>query len=551
MNGRITGISGTTVRIEGLRGARMYDRVCVGEARLPGEIVRLDGDDVVSQVYEDTTGLGLGEPVFYEGEPLSVRLGPGLLGSIFDGLQRPLSELHKTLGPFLSGEKTTEALRVDKEWVFHSDVKRGDDVKEFDVIGFIDEGHIKHYLSVPEGVNGRVGEIKEGNIALKEPVAFLEDGREIKAFHDWPVRRPRPYVNKLQSSEPLITGQRILDFLFPVSKGGCAILPGGFGTGKTVLEQTIAKHAEADVIVYVGCGERGNEMAELLEDFCCLSDPRTGRLLLERTILIVNTSNMPVAAREASIYSAITIAEYYRDMGYNVLLLADSISRWAEALREISSSLEEMPGEEGYPTYLGSRLYSFYERAGLVRGFSGKTGSLTVIASVSPPGGDFTEPVTQACLRTAGAFWMLDTDLAHRRYFPAINWTHSFSLYVKDIAEYFRKRVSDEWYSLQGKLMEMLQKEKELKEISEIVGKEALQDSDRFLMEVAEIARTYFLCQSAYTEDAFCPPERACEMLKAIIDFYERGIESLRAGKKFEEIFTKDSISELRGAIRR
>jgi len=542
MNGRITGISGTTVRIEGLRGAKMYSRVYVGKAMLPGEIVRLESDEVVSQVYENTTALAIGEPVFYEGNPLSVRLGPGLLGSIFDGLQRPLSELHKTQGAFLSGEKTAEALNMDREWFFHPEIKKGAAIKEFDVIGFVMEGHIKHYLSVPEGVNGRVKEIREGKITLREPVVIMEDSKEINAFHDWHVRKPRPYANKLKSSEPLITGQRILDLLFPVAKGGCAILPGGFGTGKTVLEQTIAKYAEADIIVYAGCGERGNEIAELLEDFCSLRDPRTGHLLIERTILIVNTSNMPVTARETSIYSAITIGEYYRDMGYNVLLLADSISRWAEALREISSSLEEMPGEEGYPTYLASRLYSFYERAGLAKGLTGRTGSLTVIASVSPPGGDFTEPVTQVCLRTAGASWMLDTDLAHRRHFPAINWTQSFSLYAKNLEDYFRKRISDEWHSLQGKLMELLQKEKDLKEISEIVGKDALQEPDRFLMETAEIARTYFLCQSAYTEDAFCPPERAYKMLKALIDFYERGVNALKEGRKFDEIFEGESV---------
>lgn len=455
MTGKIKGISGPTVSIE-MPGLKLYDMVYVGHAMLIGEVVRLEKDMAVVQVYEDTRGLGIGEPVKGAGMPLTVRLGQWLLSGMFDGLQRPLKKIR-------------------------------DDI--------------------------------------------ITDSGEM-----WPVRMPRPYKRKLSPSEPLITGQRCIDFLFPISRGGTVIMPGGFGTGKTILEQSIAKFADVDIVVYVGCGERGNEMAELIEDFSNLTDPWTGKALMERTILVVNTSNMPVAAREASIYTAVTMAEYYRDMGYHVLLLADSLSRWAEALREISSSLEEMPGEEGYPTYLASRLSAFFERAGVVETLSGKIGSLSMVLSVSPPGGDFTEPVTQACLRTAGAFLMLDTSLAHRRHFPAINYFQSYSLYAKEIIPNFKEGVSLQWEELMHRCREILQREEVLREVVEIVGIEGLQNADRLLMKASEMIRLEFLCQNAYTDDAFSPPEKTISKIAEILEFYDHAEERLKQGAPLDEV---------------
>lgn len=458
MTGKIKGISGPTVSIK-MAGLKLYDMVYVGSAMLIGEVVRLEKDIAIVQVYEDTRGLGIGEPVKGAGMPLTVRLGPGLLSGMFDGLQRPLKRLREDMGSFITDSGET-----------------------------------------------------------------------------WPVRMPRPYKRKLSPSEPLITGQRCIDFLFPIARGGTVIMPGGFGTGKTILEQSIAKFADVDIVVYVGCGERGNEMAELIDDFSNLTDPWTGRDLMERTILVVNTSNMPVAAREASIYTAVTMAEYYRDMGYHVLLLADSLSRWAEALREISSSLEEMPGEEGYPTYLASRLSGFFERAGVVETLSGKVGSLSMVLSVSPPGGDFTEPVTQACLRIAGTFLMLDTSLAHRRHFPAINYFQSYSLYAKDVIPDFKERVSSRWEELMHRCREMLQREEALREVAEIIGMEGLQDADRLLMKASEMIRLEFLCQNAYTDDAFSPPEKTISKIAEIIEFYDHAEERLKQGAPLDEV---------------
>lgn len=457
MTGKIKGISGPTVSVE-MSGLKLYDMVYVGHAMLTGEVVRLEKDRTVVQVYEDTRGLGIGEPVKGAGMPLTVRLGIGLLSGMFDGLQRPLKRLREDMGSFITDSGET-----------------------------------------------------------------------------WPVRIPRPYKRKLSPSWPLITGQRCIDFLFPIARGGTVIMPGGFGTGKTILEQSIAKFADVDIVVYVGCGERGNEMAELIDDFSNLTDPWTGRDLMERTILVVNTSNMPVAAREASIYTAVTMAEYYRDMGYHVLLLADSLSRWAEALREISSSLEEMPGEEGYPTYLASRLSAFFERAGVVETLSGKVGSLSMVLSVSPPGGDFTEPVTQACLRTAGTFLMLDTSLAHRRHFPAINYFQSYSLYAKDVIPDFKERVSSQWEELMHRCREILQREDALREVAEIVGVEGLQDADRLLMKASEMIRLKFLCQNAYTDDAFSHPERTISKIAEILEFYDHAAERLKNGASLDE----------------
>ncbi|MFN3740031.1 MAG: V-type ATP synthase subunit A [Thermodesulfovibrionales bacterium] len=530
--GIIRAISGPTV-VAKVRGLRLYDRVYVGRQMLTGEIVRLEGDKAVIQVYEDTRGLALGEPVRSTGMPLTVRLGPGLLSNIFDGLQRPLKRLEEEMGFFITGGKELYGLDYLRRWRFYPLKKQGEEIKYGEFYGYVEEGPFRHYLlSTREGI---IRWIADGEISLNETLAELEDGGELFGCHEWPVRTPRPVKRKLSPQEPLITGQRAIDLLFPFARGGTAILPGGFGTGKTILEQSIAKFADVDIVVYVGCGERGNEMAEMLEEFMRLKDPWTERPLMERTVLVVNTSNMPVAAREASIYTAVTMAEYYRDMGYHVLFLADSLSRWAEALREISSSLEEMPGEEGYPTYLASRLASFFERAGVVETLGGKTGSLSMILSVSPPGGDFTEPVTQACLRTAGAFLMLDTSLAHRRHFPAINWFQSYSLYAREVMEFFNKKISPLWSILRQRCNEILQKEESLREVVEIVGMEGLQDSDRLLMHIAERIRLEFLCQNAYTEDAFSSPEKTLERLKTLIDLYDRALELIRKGTPFEE----------------
>ncbi len=457
MHGSIIGISGPTVTVD-LPGLQLYERVTVGHAALMGEVVRLERGRAVVQLYESTRGLGIGEPVAATGSQLTVRLGPGLLGHMFDGLQRPLEAMRQKHGRF----------------------------------------------------------IRPG-----ETLATLADGPEQAAFEEWPVRLPRPYKRKLSTFEPLVTGQRCIDFLFPLARGGSAIFPGGFGTGKTLLEQSIAKFADVDIVVYVGCGERGNEMAEMLDDFAVLEDPWRKRPLMERTIVVVNTSNMPVAAREASIYTAATMAEYFRDQGKHVLLLADSLSRWAEALREISSALEEMPGEEGYPTYLGSRLADFFARAGVVETLDGKVGSLTVLLSISPPGGDFTEPVTQACLRNTGAFFMLDTSLAHRRHFPAIHWFQSFSLYEAEVVAHLGERVAPDWGALRQRARELLQREESLREVAEIVGTEGLQDADRLLMRTTELIRRQFLAQNAYTEDAFSTPQQTCDAIRGLLDAHD------------------------------
>jgi V/A-type H+-transporting ATPase subunit A len=537
MTGKITGISGPTVSVD-LKGLKLYERVYVGEPMLTGEVVKIESNRTVVQVYEDTRGLGPGEPVKGTGMPLTVKLGPGLLSAIFDGLQRPLTKIRDDAGSFIIPGHEACAIDLTSQWKFTPLKKKGAVVMPCEIIGYIDEGHFQHFITCETDSGGKLSSIADGEVNLDSPLASLEDGSEIFAHQDWSVRKPRPYKRKFAPYEPLVTGQRAIDFLFTIIKGGTAIFPGGFGTGKTILEQSIAKFADVDIVVYVGCGERGNEMAEMLEEFADLKDPWTSKSLMERTLLVVNTSNMPVAAREASIYTAIAMAEYYRDMGYHVLLLADSISRWAEALREISSSLEEMPGEEGYPTYLASRLSSFIERAGVVETFSGKIGSLSLILSVSPPGGDFTEPVTQSCLRTTGTFLMLDTSLAHSRHFPAINWFQSFSLHGRELLTYYQKQVSPEWEDVQVKCNEILRKEDELREVVEIVGIEGIQDSDRLLMHVAEKIRIQFLCQNAYTEDAFSPLDRTFASIRLILDFYLSAEAQLKEGVQIEEIIT-------------
>jgi len=516
MNGRIIGISGPTVSVE-LAGLRLYERVNVGRAGLMGEVVRLEKERAIVQVYESTRGLCVGEPVAGTGAQLTVRLGPGLLNQMFDGLQRPLAALRETQGPFILPGSGAGQVLPSSTLHFEPVRQPGDAVADGDVVGYAQEGSFRHAVRAA-GAAGKLRSIVNGECASDAPVATLEDGRSITAWHEWPVRVPRPYRRKLSRFEPLVTGQRCIDFLFPLARGGSAIFPGGFGTGKTLLEQSIAKFADVDVVIYVGCGERGNEMAEMLDDFSVLSDPWSKRPLMSRTVVVVNTSNMPVAAREASIYTAVTLAEYYRDQGYHVLLLADSLSRWAEALREISSALEEMPGEEGYPTYLASRMAEFFARAGVVETLDGKTGSLTVLLSISPPGGDFTEPVTQACMRNTGAFFMLDTALAHRRHFPAIHWFQSFSLYEADVATLLDQQVAPDWSALRLETRALLQREESLREVAEIVGTEGLQDADRLLMRTAERIRREFLAQNAYTEDAFSAPEQTHARIRSILE---------------------------------
>ena len=519
MTGRIIGISGPTVTVD-LGGLSLYERVAVGTAELLGEVIRLERGRAVIQVYEDTRGLGIGEPAAGLNSPLNVELGPGLLNRIFDGLQSPLEDREGAVSSFLEPGLHREALVTDRQWEFRPVLEQGDKVEPGTILGCVDEGSIEHPLLVHHA-SGTLGRIAEGGWTLGEPLAYLEDDTPIHGSVRWPVRQARPYRRKKPPTTPLITGQRCIDFLYPIAEGGTAIIPGGFGTGKTILEQTIAKFASADIVVYVGCGERGNEMAEMIDEFRGLKDPWSGHALMARTAAVVNTSNMPVVAREASIYTAVTMAEYYRDLGLRVLLLADSLSRWAEALREISSALEEMPGEEGYPTYLASRLATFMSRAGLVETHSGRTGSLTMILSVSPPGGDFTEPVTQACLRTSGTFLMLDTTLAQSRHYPAVSWSQSYSLYA-DVEEHFVRETDKSWRDLKQECRNLLQKESELKEVAEIVGPEGLQDEDRLLMEVAGRIRNEFLAQNAFTDDAFSPPDRTIEKLKEILKEFRR-----------------------------
>lgn len=523
--GCVVKVSGPTVVARGLEGASLYEVVRVGGERLVGEIIRIRGGLATIQVYEETTGLGLGEPVIATDEPLAVELGPGLLGQIFDGIQRPLSALALLSGDFIRRGIAHPALDREKRWDFEPLVRAGEEIGEGRILGAVQETEtLTHRILAPPGLSGKVAEVRGGKVTVTDEVIVLEDGRRLSPLQRWPVRRRRPFKRRLTPGLPFLTGQRVLDCFFPIAVGGSAIIPGGFGTGKTVLEQTLAKFAAADVIVYVGCGERGNEMTEVLTEFPLLEDPRTGAPLMDRTVLVVNTSNMPVAAREASIYTGITIAEYFRDMGRQVALMADSTSRWAEALREISSRLEEMPGEEGFPTYLATRLGTFYERAGRVIPLSGEgEGAVTIVGAVSPPGGDFSEPVTRASLRVSGALWALSTDLAYRRHFPAIDWVQSFTLYAERLQEWFNEEVSEEWITLREEAMRLLQKERELQEIVQLVGLDAVQDQERIIIESARLIREGFLRQSAFHEvDASCPPAKALWMLRLLLH-YSRG----------------------------
>jgi V/A-type H+-transporting ATPase subunit A len=524
ITGTIVRISGPVIIAHDMRGSKMYDVVKVGGDALQGEIIRLEGDDAVIQVYEDTTGLMLGEPVVDTEQPLSVELGPGLLASIYDGVQRPLPVLMQKSGDFIARGIYAPGLAREKKWEFVPSVKKGDKVIAGDVIGTVQEFHFEHRILAPHGTAGTVTDITPGSFTVEDTVCTLDGTTRLSLMQVWPVRIPRPHTKKLDPVLPLITGQRVFDCIFPVTKGGTAMIPGGFGTGKTVSEQTLAKWADTQVVVYIGCGERGNEMTDVLAEFPELVDPRTGLPLIERTILIANTSNMPVAAREASIYTGITIAEYFRDMGYDVALMADSTSRWGEALREVSGRLEEMPGEEGYPAYLATRLSAFYERAGRVvcLGSGERNGSVTVVGAVSPAGGDFSEPITQNTLRVVGTFWALDTNLAYRRHFPAVNWIKSYSLYIDSISEWYVKNIALDWRELREKAMYLLQKEVELQEIVQLVGPDALPESEKAILDVTRMIREDFLQQGAYSDtDSFCPVEKQYMMLRVIMTYFE------------------------------
>ena len=548
-SGRIVKVSGPTVIAENIPGIRMFDIVEVSELGLVGEVIRLNGNQVFIQVYEDTSGLKLGEQVISRGVPLSVTLGPGLLGSTFDGIQRPLHILEEKSGNFIDRGIQASPLNLERKWEFTPTVKPGAVLEPGDIIGEVPETDmIMHRIMAPPGIRGTLEEIKGGVFTITDEVGKLSNGTALRMSHTWPVKAERPVKRKLDPDTPLITGQRIFDTLFPLALGGNAILPGGFGTGKTVVEQMLAKHSKIDIVVYIGCGERGNEMTDILLEFPKLDDPRTKRPLIERTILVVNTSNMPVAAREASVYTGITIAEYYRDMGYHTLLLADSTSRWAEAMREISSRLGEMPGEEGYPTYLSTRISNFYERAGLAvtGGSEERTGSITIVGAVSPPAGDFSEPVTQASIRVVGDVWALDSSLAQRRHLPAINWNRSFSLYDKRLIGWFNKNVDKMWGSNRTEALKILQRDAELQEVVQLVGPDALQDKDRAALELGKMLREDFLQQNAFSEaDASCSTIKQFGLLEAHIRFYEQIKNSLEQGGSFDDILEMPLREEL------
>ena len=542
--GKISKIAGPLVVATGMREANMFDVVRVSDSKLIGEIIEMHGDRASIQVYEETSGLGTGEPVESTGEPLSVELGPGLIEGIFDGIQRPLEKIRELVGNSLVRGIEVPALDRDKKWHFVPKVKPGDKVVGGDILGTVQETEIvEHRIMVKPGVVGTVKTIAEGDYTVTEQVGSIEtangDELPVTLMQKWPVRRGRPFEKKLAPNVPLVTGQRVVDTLFPIAKGGVAAIPGPFGSGKTVTQHQLAKWAEADIVVYIGCGERGNEMTDVLNEFPELIDPHTGKSLMERTVLIANTSDMPVAAREASIYTGITIAEYFRDMGYSVALMADSTSRWAEALREMSGRLEEMPGEEGYPAYLGSRLAQFYERAGRVvsLGSDGREGALSVIGAVSPPGGDISEPVSQATLRIVKVFWGLDSALAYKRHFPAINWLTSYSLYADSLGSWFNDNVSEEWTSLRARLMALLSDEASLDEIVKLVGMDALSPTDRLKMETARSIREDFLHQLAFHEvDTYSSLRKQYLMMKLVLRFYDGSLDALKKGANIEKL---------------
>ena len=543
--GVIKKVAGPLVIAEGMRDANMFDVVRVSKQRLIGEIIEMHGDEASIQVYEETSGLGPGEPVESMEVPMSVELGPGLITSIYDGIQRPLDDIMKISGNNLKRGVEVPSLKRDLKWEFVPVVKAGDEVEPGDVIGTVQEtALVQQKIMVPYGIKGTIKEIRAGSFTVEEVVAIVaaKDGeKELTLMQRWPVRRGRPYKKKLPPKMPLVTGQRVIDTFFPIAKGGVAAVPGPFGSGKTVIQHQLAKWAEADIVVYIGCGERGNEMTDVLNEFPELKDPKTGQPLMQRTVLIANTSDMPVAAREASIYTGITIAEYFRDMGYSVALMADSTSRWAEALREMSGRLEEMPGEEGYPAYLGSRLAQFYERAGHVvsLGKEGREGALSVIGAVSPPGGDTSEPVSQATLRIVKVFWGLDSELAYKRHFPAINWLNSYSLYLDDMEKWFNSEVAPDWMEGRQKMMSLLQEEAELEEIVKMVGMDALSPGDRLKMEAARSIREDYLHQNSFHEvDTYTSLKKQYMMMQLVNAFYEKAVEALGKGAELRKLIS-------------
>ncbi|MAS17104.1 MAG: V-type ATP synthase subunit A [Euryarchaeota archaeon] len=545
-NGVIYRISGPVVTATGI-APRMYEVVRVGNEGLMGEVIELHGDQSVIQVYEETSGVKPGEPVIRTGQTLSVQLGPGLLTQIYDGIQRPLPKLEETMGVFITRGVDADGLDLNKEWEFVPTVKVGDEVSAGHVIGTVQETEtIEHRVMMPPGKEGVVKTIESGSFNVTQTVCKLDDGSEIAMMQEWPVRHPRPFVQKYAPDVPLMTGQRILDFLFPLAKGGTAGIPGPFGSGKTVTQQQLAKWSDAQIVVYIGCGERGNEMTEVLDEFPHLIDPNTNKPLMNRTVMIANTSNMPVAAREASVYTGVTIAEYFRDMGYNVALMADSTSRWAEAMREISSRLEEMPGEEGYPAYLSSRLAEFYERAGRVETLAGEDGSVSVIGAVSPPGGDISEPVSQGTLRIVKVFWGLDAGLARQRHFPAINWLSSYSLYPQALDQWYRDNIASDFPEVRTEISTLLQIEAELQEIVQLVGSDALPIDQQLTLEVARMIREFFLQQNAFHDvDTYSDLKLQYEMAKAIMNFQEEGKKAIAGGAQLEDVVNVPARTDL------
>ena len=560
ITGKLVRISGPMIAADDMLGVTMGEIVRVGKMGLMGEVIRIDGDTAYAQVYEDTGGMYLGEPVEAQGLPLSIDLGPGLLGQTYDGIQRPLVDLQKSSGDFIGRGLSAEPLNNEKKWSFTPAVSVGDEVTGGDFLGHVPETeHLNHYIMVPPNKSGKIASIvAAGEYTCRDEIATLEDGTSLSMVHPWPVKLPRPSKRKLPSNQPFITGQRVLDMLFPVALGGSAIVPGGFGAGKTVVEQQISKFCNADIIIYVGCGERGNEMADVLDEFPELTDPKTGGPLMNRTVLVVNTSNMPVAAREASVYTGMTLAEYYRDMGYSVAMMADSSSRWAEALREISSRLEEMPGEEGYPTYLSARIAEFYERTGRVECLGTKTaeseedrtGSLTIVGAVSPPGGDFSEPVTQNSMRVAGGLWALDAALAYSRHYPSVNWNMSYSLYFQDLDEWFKENAPKGWTERRQEAVDLLQKDAELQEIVQLVGPDALQEQERLVLELSRMVKEVFLQQNAFSDDdAYSSLEKTGGLLDALMSFYDECRAALDNGVQLMTILdnpVREEISRLR-----
>src|ERR671917_487906 len=552
--GKIVRVSGPAVKADGMSSVKMYETVEVGSTKLIGEVIRLAGDIAFIQVYESTSGLRPGEPVRGTGQPLSVLLGPGIIGKIYDGIQRPLDEIAQKSGSFIGRGVATTPVDLKKKYKFLPAVKVGDEIGAGSVLGFVEETPLLTHsiLAPPNHPGGKIVEAaKENNFNIDQIVAITENNGnrlELKMYHKWPVRKPRPYAERYDPSVPLITGQRIIDTYFPIAKGGTGAIPGGFGTGKTVTLHQIAKWADSKVVVYIGCGERGNEMTEVLVEFPHLIDPRSGRPLMERTVLVANTSNMPVAAREASIYTGVTIAEYYRDMGYDVVLVADSTSRWAEALREMSGRLEEMPAEEGYPSYLASRLAEFYERAGRVKalGSPNRTGSVTLVGAVSPSGADFTEPVTTHTIRFIKTFWALDTRLAYSRHYPSINWMQSYSGYLEDVSKWRKQNVSAEWYGLRAESYNILQREDTLKEIVRLLGPEALPDEEKLVLEVARMIKIGILQQNSFNKvDTYCSPQKQLKQVRLMVQFYKNSQKALRDGASLIDIRAMPVITTL------